>query len=241
MKLRNPKSRFNLSIKRGDFVLDIGGGNNPHPKANIVLDKFYYDNTHRGGSIKIIKGQQLVIGTGEAAPFKDKAFDYVFCSHVVEHVIDPVCFLNELSRIGKRGYIETPSLIGEYLIPKKSHRWAILELEQKLVLMRKDEIPYDSFFGDLFQKYVAPNSIEFRILMRTHPDLFTIRYEWENEIHYIVNPENARLRSFFTSTWDEERILTIIKRENMFKQTISFVTELVKLFSNLILGSRSIQ
>jgi len=73
------------------------------------------------------------------------------------------------SRVGKKGYIETPSLIGEYLVPKKSYRWVILELDKKLVLMSKDDSGFNPSieFGDLIQKHLIPNSIELQVLMRT--------------------------------------------------------------------------
>ena len=122
--------------------------------------------------------------------------------HVLEHVKNPSAFLNEISRVGKRGYIETPSLIGEYLIPKRSHKWVVLELDKKIVLMKKEDIGLTPSleFGDLFQKYVVPNSIEFRLFMRAYPDLFTVRYEWKDKIDYVINPKNPKLRSFFISS-----------------------------------------
>ena len=39
MKIRNPKSRFHIDVKRSDYVLDVGGGHNPHPRANVVVDE----------------------------------------------------------------------------------------------------------------------------------------------------------------------------------------------------------
>lgn len=236
MKIRNPKSRFDLRIKRGDFVLDIGGGDNPHPKANVVVDKFLFDNTHRSHSLRLLKRQNLMVADGEKLPFKDKVFDYVVCSHVIEHVAEPFKFLKELSRVGKRGYIETPSLIGEYLIPKKSHRWAILEVEEKIVLMKKEDIGLvpSLEFGDLFQKHLAPNSIEFRVLMRTYPDLFTVRYEWAEQIDFIVNPQDPQLRSLFTASWNKEQIVAMVGEKSKFGQIASFLSAFLEMTFDLI-------
>ena len=33
--------------------------------------------------------------------------------------------------MSKRGYIETPSLLGEFLFPKQSHKWVILDIDDK--------------------------------------------------------------------------------------------------------------
>ncbi len=217
MKTKNPKSRFDLQIHRKDLVLDVGGGSNPHPRADNVIDKYPFNNYHRSGNLRMLKRQKFIKADGASLPFEDNAFDYVICSHVLEHVKNPRSFLNELSRVGKRGYLEAPSLIGEYLIPKKSHRWVVLELNKKIILMKKkDIVPTPSLeFGDLFQKHIIPYSISFRIFMRTYPNLFTVRYEWKNKIDYIINPKNPQLRSFFISSWNKEKIATIIKKKSI--------------------------
>jgi len=236
MKIRNPKSRFDISILHNDYVLDVGGGNNPHPRANIVVDKFPINNYHRSGNLKILKTQKFIVAGGENLPFKDKTFDYVISSHVLEHAENPSVFLNEISRVGKKGYIETPSLIGEYLIPKKSHKWVILDLDGKIVLMEKNIINLTPSieFGDLFQKYIAPNSIEFKILMKTYPNLFTVRYEWKESIDFIVNPIDPKLRAYFTQSWDEEKILTIFERKTRLEQMSSFLKGFIDVLSNFI-------
>ncbi len=92
MKLRNPKHRFDLNIKRGDKVLEVGGGHNPHYMANVVCDKFVDSNYHRSGDIKVLKNQKFLQADGEKLPFEDKEFDYVICCQVLEHVPDPVSF-----------------------------------------------------------------------------------------------------------------------------------------------------
>lgn len=232
MKIRNPISRFDLQIQKTDFVLDVGGGGNPHPRANVVCDKFPFDDAPRCGPLKVLKNQKFTKADGEAIPFKNKEFDYIISCHVLKHTQNPAKFLDELSWVGKRGYLKIPSLIGEYLIPKKSHKWVILELEEKIVLMKKEDIGLTPSleFGDLLQKYVAPNSIEFRIFMKAYPDLFTVRYEWNDKIDYVINPKNPKLRSFFISPWDEEKILTIVKRKSKFKQVISFLVVLISFF-----------
>jgi len=116
MKINTPSSRFKLSIKKKDRVLEVGGGHNPHPRSNVVVDKFTDDNTHRAGDLKVLKNQQFLQADGENLPFKDNEFDYVICSHVLEHVPEPKQFMTEIFRVGSgRGYIEYPLLPYEYL------------------------------------------------------------------------------------------------------------------------------
>ncbi|MBC7902424.1 MAG: class I SAM-dependent methyltransferase, partial [Gemmatimonadaceae bacterium] len=156
MKIRNPKSRFQLDIKRGDRVLEVGGGHNPHPRSNVVVDKFTDTNYHRSGDIKVLRNQQFLQADGENLPFKDKEFDYVICNQVLEHVEDPVKFLSEQFRVAKKGFIETPSLLGEYLFPRESHKWILHEVDNVLYLVDKKSInfSYGYDLGQLIQDYL---------------------------------------------------------------------------------------
>jgi ubiquinone/menaquinone biosynthesis C-methylase UbiE len=49
-------------------------------------------------------------------PFKDKEFDFVICSHVIEHVEDFEFFVKELERISSKGYIELPTRLGDNIV-----------------------------------------------------------------------------------------------------------------------------
>ena len=80
MKIKNPKNRLDLSIKRSDRVLEIGGGNNPHPRSNVVVDKFPDINYHRSGDIKVLKHQTFIQADGEDLPFKDKDLTTLFAA-----------------------------------------------------------------------------------------------------------------------------------------------------------------
>ena len=203
MKIKNPRNRSDLSIKRSDYVLEIGGGHNPHPRSNVVVDKFRKLNYHRSGDIKILKHQTFIEADGEQLPFKDKEFDYVICCQVLEHVVDPAKFLSEQFRVAKRGYIETPSLIGEHLFPKNSHKWMLHEHKDILYLVDKSTINFSVGYdlGELIQLYLPTHSIGFKIMERTHPNLVTIRIEWEHDFNYVINPDDPAILDFFTTKW----------------------------------------
>jgi SAM-dependent methyltransferase len=206
MKLCNPKSRFHLDIKKGEKVLDLGCGHNPHPRANVVVDKYINNNYHRSGDIFVLKKQQFIVADGENLPFKDKEFDYVICCHVLEHVADPARFLKEIFRVGKRGYIETPNIIGECLAPKESHKWILQELNNCLYLVDKTKMNFTSGYnvGDLFLEFLPKNSIGFKMVERTHPNLLTTRIEWEHDFAFEVEPQDPQIRQYFTGAWKPE-------------------------------------
>lgn len=220
MKLSNPRSRYELKIDRKAKVLDVGGGHNPHPRANVVVDKYSEDNTHRCGDIVTHKHQTFIEADGESLPFEDNEFDYVICNHVLEHVDDPHQFLGELSRVGKKGYVETPSLLGEYLHPKESHRWLILEIDNKLVLYDKEEVGFVPTLnlGELFLTYMQTNSLGYKIMDKTHPLVREIHYEWVDEVTCLTNPKDEKYRKYFTQTWDHDMMQTMFPKRPLRKE-----------------------
>jgi SAM-dependent methyltransferase len=206
MKTGNPKSRFHLDISRNERVLEVGGGHNPHPRANVVVDKYTETNYHRSGNIKVLKNQTFMEADGESLPFKDKEFDYIICCQVLEHVENPHKFLGEQFRVGKRGFIETPSLLGEYLFPRESHKWIIHEVDNVLYLVDKQKINfvYGYDLGELVQEYLPTHSIGFKVLEKTHPNMITNRIEWNGDFKYVVDPTDPEILKYFTGKWKQE-------------------------------------
>ena len=206
MKIRNPRNKFDVKIRSSDRVLEIGGGHNPHPRSNVVVDKFADNNEHRSGDIKVYKNQTFIEADGQNLPFRDKEFDFVFCCQVLEHVDDPASFLSEQFRVAKRGYIDTPSLLGENLFPKASHKWALHESDDVLYMVEKSKLHFENGydFSDLVLLYLPQHSMGFKILERTHPNLLTIRIEWEDDFKYVLNPADPAILQYFGRQWKQE-------------------------------------
>lgn len=182
-----------LNLQKNDFVLEIGSGHNPRRESHVLCDKFLFSDEQRGAPLK--RDRPLVIADGHALPFRDKQFDYVICSHVLEHVQDPCLFLSEIVRVANRGYIETPSEINERLAPKPYHLWYISVQAGKLLLKPKQEEPC---FRNLFH-YLYANDECFRLFHHTHPEVFLTRLFWERELDFALIPPDERL-VFDTST-----------------------------------------
>ena len=220
MKRRTPYDRDNLHIKKRDWVLEVGPGHNPSHRANVVTEKFTDQNYHRCGDMKIYPHQIFADADGENLPFKDKEFDYVICNQVLEHVENPEKFISEQCRVASRGYMETPSLLGEFLFPKKSHRWIILDIDNKLVLFEKSKMPdhYENNYGELFLNYLPYQSLIYKLLWFTEGDLMLNRYEWEEKIDFIVNPTDEYYLRFFTKPWNKEMVRKLYPPRSPFKE-----------------------
>lgn len=224
MKERTPLDNMDLRIKRNEKVLEVGSGHNPHYRSNVVVEKFIDSNYHRSGNVMIYPHQVFVNGDGENLPFDDKEFDYVICSQVLEHVDDPVTFIKEQCRVAKRGYMETPSLIGEFLFPKASHKWVILDIDNKLVLFEKSRMPgnYGNNYGELFLNYLSYQSLPYKLLWLTEGNLMLNRYEWKDDIDFIVNPEDNYYLSFFTQKWTREMTEKLFPQRSVLTETRKF-------------------
>lgn len=76
-------------------VLDAGCGSNegynfkPYSKANVFLDI-------ESPSKKI---ENFIVGDVSHMPFRDAVFEEVYCSHVLEHINNPLDALRELIRV----------------------------------------------------------------------------------------------------------------------------------------------
>ena len=106
-------------------VLDVGPGAYPHPRANTYLD-CNLDNLRPLQE----QGKQVIIGNlmEGLSDIPDKAFDYVWCSHALEHVPNPERAAAALSRIAKRGTVVLPSTFKEMMFcgEEEDHRWQTL-------------------------------------------------------------------------------------------------------------------
>ena len=98
-------------------ILDIGCGYTAHKNANVVCDVQDLSSVY--------KEKDFVKLTSNILPFKDKEFDFVIASHVIEHVKDVEIFIKELQRVSSKGYIELPTKLEDNLVfeNKKDHLW----------------------------------------------------------------------------------------------------------------------
>ena len=97
-------------------VLEVGGGHNPFTGVTHAVDKFPSDNSQRAGNLVLARNVEFREGDLESIPFTVTAqFDFLYASHVFEHVINPDKAVDEINRVARRGYLETPSPLREQI------------------------------------------------------------------------------------------------------------------------------
>jgi len=127
---------IDFKIDPNDSVLDIGSGHHPFPLATHLADLKPDDNFDRGGGVLVKDDRPFFSIDIEKMPFQVKEFDFVYCSHVLEHVDDPIAACKEIMRIGKRGYIETPTRASDMLYNYSYlHKWHVAITENALIFV----------------------------------------------------------------------------------------------------------
>ena len=177
--------KIRLPVSSDSLILDVGSGGKPYPRSDVLLDRLT-GAEHRQGSAMLID-RPAVLGDACRMPFKDKSFDYIVASHILEHMADPAKFLEELQRVGKAGYIETPNFMYERLKPFSIHCLEVADVYGVLHIFKKKQPIEDSFISGL--DYLTSNSRWARLFYKS-PDLFHVRYFWTDKIKYhIHNPD----------------------------------------------------
>jgi len=172
---------FPLKIGPDDLVLDVGSGHSPNPRSDILCDRYIEDDTERGGAIQV--DRPLIVADGHNLPFKDKAFDYVIASHIIEHMDDPARFCSELQRVSKRGFIASPTELAEHMFYWSFHKWYVNKIGDRLILHPKVDVP--NIFGELFD-YLYEYNPWYARFHRSLPDMFWMEYEWDGAIQIEI-------------------------------------------------------
>jgi len=155
-------------------ILDIGCNRDAVKYAQTVADiqnlsDFYKD-----------KDKKFVLIQNKDLPFKDNEFDFIYASHVIEHVDDVSYFIKELQRISKKGYIELPSMLEDNIVLSenniKDHKWFFQFDDVKNVLLAEKK-------RQLIEPFIT-HGVLFGSLRKNFRSSLVLELLWENEINY---------------------------------------------------------
>lgn len=186
---------FNFGLSSSDKVLDIGSGHIPFPLATHLADiSFVDDSIGRAGlPFKYLGTRPVYECNIEKLPFKDNEFDFVYCSHVLEHVENPEMACSELMRVAKRGFIETPKRAKDLWLNTakiSNHRWGVEYLNNKLVFHEYAPLEINGVSCDiLMNMHCAPQTQRekaFSALIYIKADFFNTMVYWENSFDFEV-------------------------------------------------------
>lgn len=178
--------RLHCPVPQSALVLEVGSGGSPYFRANVLIDA--YAQTRERHWAPFITDRPSVLGLGEALPFRDKSFDFVIASHVLEHSADPEKFLRELQRVAKAGYIETPDAFMERINPYWDHRSEVTVRHGVLEVRKKPAWLPDPELMELYEE--RAKALIAGSVIPCNPFTFHTRFYWTDQLPFrIVNPE----------------------------------------------------
>lgn len=178
--------RLHCPVPKSALVLEVGSGGSPYFRANVLIDA--YAETRERHWAPFVTDRPSVLGMGEALPFRDKSFDFVIASHVLEHSADPENFLRELQRVGKAGYIETPDAFMERINPYWDHRSEVTVRDGVLEVRKKSAWLLDPDLVEMYEQ--RAKEVIAGAVIPSNPFAFHTRFYWTDQIPFrILNPE----------------------------------------------------
>lgn len=218
--MQNDPAEVLKLIPENARVLDIGAAASIFPRANAVIDVQPYE-TRQPGPLSDMPEQfsEDTWYIGDICDekiwqaFDANSFDFVICSHVLEDIRDPIFVCRQMLRIGRAGYIETPSRFREcakagateLTAGWEHHRWIVDIEDGTLVFTAKNPLIYHF---DCIPK------VHRRALQRR--DLTTLAMHWQGSF-------DVTERSHKGSTWEVENLFDYYERFD-YDTTRPFVT-----------------
>lgn len=183
-------------IQDDDLVLDIGSGGWPFKRANHLADKYPDDTTHRVEVM--VRDQRPFFEVDlQRLPFTDHAYDFVFCSHVLEHLDNPGQAIRELMRVGRRGYIEVPTRLSDVMFNftrlPNHHRWHGMVLGNTLVLTEWNEWERRDLGNHFFDVLHSEYRNAFQEFFERNRDLFFASYHWKEAISFLIIDKHGKI------------------------------------------------
>jgi SAM-dependent methyltransferase len=184
----------NFDIKPDERVLDIGSGHYPFLYATVLVDLFLENSPHRCEPL-VLNGRPLIVADIHNLPFDDKSFDFIYCSHVLEHVEDPIKASQEIMRVGNRGYIETPNFGKDVLFSwanTTGHKWHTVSIANTLVFFEYIESQRRGIKSTAWQEIIfAPYYHPLQEAFWKNQDVFNTMLMWKDRFKVIVFKSNG--------------------------------------------------
>ena len=155
-------------------ILDIGCNRDAVKYAQTVADIQNLSDFYKN------ENKDFVLIESKNLPFEDNQFDFIYASHVIEHVDDVSYFIKELQRISKQGYIELPSMLEDNIVLSENnildHKWFFQFDDVRNVLLAEKK-------RQLIEPFIT-HGVLFGSLRKNFRSSLVLELLWKEEINY---------------------------------------------------------
>lgn len=195
-------ARARFALSPSERVLDVGCGALPFAAATHLCDVSRSDDSQRLLGPLPRLALPFFEASAECLPLGDKSFDFVHCTHVLEHLRDPAAACRELSRVGRRGYVECPASWIERVFHSPDHRWLVDHEQGRLVFRELLDDERRDLLGLQYEILSWLEQRDFQAYWQ-RSDVRAARlvqYYWEGRIECLVVPR-AQRRAAGAARW----------------------------------------
>lgn len=219
--LPSATDKFLNELPDDALVLDVGGWAAPLNRADYVIDLQPFETRGDMGSYgpgpeRFSPGTWVIhdICAREPWPFEDDQFDFVVCVTTLEDVRDPIWVCQEMSRVGKAGYVEIPTVEAELIynvegngqhLGHEHHRWFVDIKDGELEFLHKSHDIHHDWSLRVVPRWRARMTVEDELQglfwegeVRAHERVVIYEYpkdEFRERIRARFQPSPAELRA----------------------------------------------
>ena len=122
-------------------------------------------------------------------PFRNKCFDFVYCCHVLEHTDNPLKACAEIMRVGKRGYIETPTMGKDALFMSAGdvHKWHVVAIGRNLCFFEYSQRQANGIRSTAWQDLILSKWYHpLQKAFYNNQDFFNVMFTWCDSFDVFV-------------------------------------------------------
>jgi hypothetical protein len=187
---------LDFGIGPDDVVVDIGGGDRPHPRATHVIDMPDTNAQRHGRGLTI--GDRILY-EGDAATvlsrLSDNYFDFCYSSHTFEHIEDLPAAIEQINRTCKRGFFALPGSDFEFMTAKShfGHVNLCRLINGVLHITKRPQGTINDRMAKLFEEKLFRDPV-FNSLWEGHGQrglrhIWEVRRYWEGSIPYTYHED----------------------------------------------------
>jgi len=195
------KRHVDFGLQPGMRVLDIGSGGDPFPSSTVLAER-YLQPVFRAESL-VTDSKPLVVADIHALPFPAKSFDFVYSAHVLEVIEDPIRASKEIMRVGKRGYIETPTQGKDVLFAwaRNLQKWHVVAIASNLCFFEYSNRQLQGINSDVWRQLIFSEwEHPLQDAFWSNQDVFNVMFQWHDRFSVFVFYLDGSVKALNSST-----------------------------------------